>query len=613
MLRLKENTYFAQAGSGSFLLSYEALLRLDETVARDVVDSVMPALTDGRSFHQASAELPAGQQASARDLLSILQDHGLMEATAARSSNPAPLPEGQVSDQSLVVTGDRALSAGFAAALKQCGLNVRVVEPAQVDTVVGSATGLVIEMLAVAAGDSALLCHVAVNDDGVCWSFPDVRRETPTAAPLAAFRRAASLDASTTSSESLAVPLPHETLMTIAAKQIAHNILRPSRARPPAGAVAFLDRRTLRTSTHNVTVHPYDVPANQRTQDESRRDRLELQNGPPLCRPELTERWQLLSDERFGAFADLDDTNFRQLPLKVTLARMSDPCRLLSAPSAVAGVGIDRESARERAILQALAAYASMVVDPRLLVDQNGTFLGPRDGDAARLLGPVRGGSLDAFARAIDLTDGRERLLPAQLAFPVLQTPEPTRTPCGTSAAPDWLQALTHGLVQHCVRLTVTGPSSRARQASALAAEDFDQDSGVQFLAAMVKAAGIDLSLHDITGPAGIPVVACTSASEKTVYGGGAHLVEAVREALTAALFRYQLRCDPTLKAAISTATTAIWTNPASPASLNPDRLVTALTSLGYTPSFLALDHDRAIHQTFPYVLRVILEPKVVD
>jgi hypothetical protein len=145
------------------------------------------------------------------------------------------------------------------------------------------------------------------------------------------------------------------------------------------------------------------------------------------------------------------------------------------------------------------------------------------------------------------------------------------------------------------------------RQHSAVAAEDFDQDSGVRFLAAMAKAAGIDLSLHDITGPAGIPVVACTSASEKTVYGGGVHLVEAVREALTAALFGFQLRCDPVLKAAISVATCALWTSSACVASLSPDRLVYALTSMGYTPSVLALDHDRAVHETFPYVLRVIL------
>src|SRR5215471_4642939 len=148
MLWLKDNTYFARSGSGSFLLSYDALLRLDEKVAREVVDSVMPALTDGRSFLQASARLPAEQRALARDLLGILRDHGLMVAkAAARSCEPAPLPESRVSDQSLVVTGNGAFATGFAAALRQCGLNVRVVEPAHADAASGGTASLAIETL----------------------------------------------------------------------------------------------------------------------------------------------------------------------------------------------------------------------------------------------------------------------------------------------------------------------------------------------------------------------------------------------------------------------------------------------------------------------------------
>lgn len=488
----------------------------------------------------------------------------------------------------------------LAAALRRCGLDVRVAEPAHP----GAATSRAIETLAVAAGDGAPLCHVAANDDGVCWSFAGILNQLP----AAAFRRAAPCAAATPSFDGPGRRIPHETLTTIAAHQIARDILRPGGARPPAGTVTFLDRRTLRTSTHDVAVRPYDVPAKQRTHDELRRARRGLHDGPPLSRQELTERWQRLSDERFGAFADLDDTTVRQLPLKVAVARVSDPCGLLPAPPAVAGAGIDRDGARERAILRALAAYASIVVDPRLLVGGDGAFLGPDDGDAARLLGSVRDGSVDAFVRATDLTDGRERLLPASRAFPVLRTPGPFRAPCGTSAALEWRQALTHGLLQHCVRLTVSGSSSRARRPPALAAADFDQDPALRFLAAMVKAAGLDLTLHDITGPAGVPVVACASTTGKTVYGGGVHLAEAVREALTAALFHYQLRCDPVLKAAVPAAASAIWTDPASSASVSPDRLVRALASLGYPPSVFALDHDQAVHEALPYVLRVTVE-----
>src|SRR5215470_17405270 len=229
MLWLKENTYFAQVDSGSFLLSYDALLRLDETVPRDVVDSVLPALREGQSFQQASAQLSPEQQAVATDLLGILQDHGLMVATAAtRYSKPAPLPEAHARDQLFVVTGDGELSTNFAAALEQCGFNVRLVNPAHSGT-----ASLTLEVLAVAGGDNTLLCHVAANDDGVCWSFADHRKQAPIAPPVAAFRRAASFGETPPPFDGPSVPIPRKTVTAIAANRIAHHILRPGRALPP--------------------------------------------------------------------------------------------------------------------------------------------------------------------------------------------------------------------------------------------------------------------------------------------------------------------------------------------------------------------------------------------
>jgi len=80
MLWLKNNTYFARAGSGRFLLSCDAPLRLDETVPVDVVDSVISALTEGRSSHDISAQLAADQRADAWRLIGILADEGLLVA-----------------------------------------------------------------------------------------------------------------------------------------------------------------------------------------------------------------------------------------------------------------------------------------------------------------------------------------------------------------------------------------------------------------------------------------------------------------------------------------------------------------------------------------------------
>jgi hypothetical protein len=150
----------------------------------------------------------------------------------------------------LWLTGDGALSASFAAALKQCGLDVRVAEPAHADATAGPATGLVIEMLAMAEGDSVLLCHVAANDDGVCWSFADAHSQTPAAAPLAAFRRAASRGARTASSDGLGVQIPHETLTTIAANRSPTTFSAPAGpGRPPGRSPSLIAGRSVPVRT----------------------------------------------------------------------------------------------------------------------------------------------------------------------------------------------------------------------------------------------------------------------------------------------------------------------------------------------------------------------------
>ena len=116
-------------------------------------------------------------------------------------------------------------------------------------------------------------------------------------------------------------PWPRSPPLRSSAARLVHT-----QASQPAGTVTLLDRRTLRITRHQVTPHPFCVPTAPRSQPAI---------PPPLPNEELAERWQRLSDNRFGAFTEPDDTRFRQLPLKVTLARMSDPCGLLRS-----GVGL---------------------------------------------------------------------------------------------------------------------------------------------------------------------------------------------------------------------------------------------------------------------------------
>src|SRR5262249_5219926 len=160
--------------------------------------------------------------------------------------------------------------------------------------------------------------------------------------------------------------------------------------------------------------------------------------------------------------------------------------------------------------LRAVAAYGTFVVDPRRLVDENGTFLCETGTEAERVLASVRSGSIDSFVPAIDLSHGRELLLPAQRVFPMLRPSRAVHIPCGTSPALDWRGALVDGLLQHCVRLTIADLATSQCDIAPVRLEEYDWDPVVRFLAAMVRAAGMKLTLADVTGPLGTPVVACS-------------------------------------------------------------------------------------------------------
>jgi hypothetical protein len=319
-----------------------------------------------------------------------------------------------------------------------------------------------------------------------------------------------------------------------------------------------------------------------------------------------------VSDGRFGLVTGLDD-GFEQLPLRVSVAGVSDPCGLLGASAVTAlAAGPDSDRGRAQARLNALAAYGSVVVDPRLLVDRDGVFLGASDADPVPMLASASA-ARTAFVRGIDLASGRTRLVEAHKGFPVLSMPpaEPYHVPCGTAAALSWDAALAQALAQHCLRLTVAGELRRAPEPAGLAVADFGRDPVVEYCRVMLEAAGLDVVLENVTGPLGVPVVACTSATTGTVHGCGTDLTQAAGDALLRLLLRHQSRNDPRLASAAIHASLPLLApgmeNTPS-ASSGVGRLTAALAGAGRFPVVFPLDHDPVLGRVMPFALRVVLE-----
>ncbi|MFF3404073.1 YcaO-like family protein [Streptomyces sp. NPDC002659] len=643
MLRLSDEAYVAETSSGVCVLTYRGLLYLDGDAAGGA--EVMGALGSGQTLEQVLADVSPQRRSSAEVLARLLCEHGALIPSgtawyAGGSGGAAFLRAvGEYSRSGLeryrrsvvFVVGSGVLAEAVAAALRESGVGeVRVILPGV--TLAGQAdrADLAVQVVDLRAGqdaqgrwaddrcvtDGVPLCQVAIDGVAAYWSPVEAPCEAP--GLDAALRRVVALGSRADHGCTVKSVDLDGAFVAVVAAQVAHDVFRySSGARPHTiGTMKIVDRLTLRTSEHRVVGHPYDVSARQLGDDHFRARLADLRAHRGLTRDELDEGFHAVSDGRVGPVACLDDGIADQLPLRASAVRISDPAGLLGARTVtVAGVGTDAAMAVDQARLRALAAYGSVMIDPRLLVDRHGGFISAPDADPLPVLHAVGQGAVGAFARAVDLTDGRTRLVPAHLAFPVLRaatSSEPYRVACGTAAGHSWDQAVTNALLQHCLRLTVDGHLRRSRTPGDLTPRRFEHDPTVRFCLDMLRAAELDVTLSDVTGPLGVPVVACRSGSGEYGYGCGLNLAHAVREALTGQLLRYQARKNPGLEAALATMPAPILTT--SDAACRGDAARTTaqiaglLEGAGLSPAVFALDHDPVVHEAMPYVVRVVLE-----
>jgi hypothetical protein len=589
VLRLGEHVYFADTPAGAYAIGYSGLLRLDGEASRAMVAELMVALGKG-------TRCGPDRYRSARVL--VTGSGALVDALAValRGSGAAMV---------------RILSPDDAAAAVMTGeleLAVVVLDPdAGLDN--GGA-----ELADACTAGGVSLSQIALDAVAAYWSPPEPPSGT---APVlgSALRRVAALNTWPAREGPGTDWATDEVFIAILARQIAQNVFRygSEAAGSTSRYIKIVDRRTLSTSEHRVAYHPYDLPARQLDDEGFRACLADLRNGAELTREDLATRWSSVSDDRVGVVTCLHDEFSEQLPLRASAAGVSDPAGLLVPGGfTVAGVGTDSAAAYEQTRLLALAAYGSVMLDPRQLVDRHGSFLSAADAQALPLLRSVRRGAVEAFVRAADLTDGRTRLIPADQAFPVLRARSalgPYAIACGTAAARGWDRAVADALVQHCLRLTIRGSLKCSGSSSVLDPRDHDRDDEtIGFCLDMLRAAGIDAVLHDLTGRLAVPVVASTFGSGNTVYGCGADLRHAVREALIATLLRYQAHRNPGLAAAWATTRTAgLAAADLVSARRDAARLADALDRVGRPPAVFVLDHDHAVHGAVPYIVRVVL------
>ncbi|MGW9080659.1 hypothetical protein [Streptomyces kronopolitis] len=346
-------------------------------------------------------------------------------------------------------------------------------------------------------------------------------------------------------------------------------------AEAAAGAreeITRIDLETLRTSTHTFLPHPSALPARAETREEFTRRLERLAAALPLDEEAFSRRAARCFDPYVGVLRALDEGECTQVPLNVTEAVPHTPGAV-----PVYGAGTGFAEARRSAALRGLASYAVRGFDERRL--------GPGD--------TVWGWAPD---------EGRAEAVAVGQVFTADHE-------VGVAAHLSWDDAVADGLAQHCARLALRDVAEGRARPLPLHLDPGALSPGARDLLDLLHASRGVVEVADIGGALGLPVLAWWQRDRPAAVTCGP---DAVTEGLRAALLDRQ---------SVMTREPAYAPVPLGmPHAPGPDgrrlglaepagraRMVEALRARGVRPLVVPLDHDPAVHEVLPFLVRVVL------
>ncbi|MEU6479163.1 hypothetical protein ABZ858_20195 [Streptomyces sp. NPDC047017] len=335
-----------------------------------------------------------------------------------------------------------------------------------------------------------------------------------------------------------------------------------------------VDLETLRTSTHAFLPHPQARTAVRPEREAEFAGRVRaLQAAGPVGAEEFSARAARCFDPCLGVLRGLDEGEFTQVPLNVTEAvRPTD-----DGGPRVFGAGTSFAEARRAAALRGLAAYAAWCTDPRR-VDADATVWG------------------------WDVMDRCARRVPAAVASGLGP---------GVAARLGWDDAVADGVAQQCVRLAVADVVGGRARPVALDLARATLDTRAESLLGLLRAAGGTVRVADAGAALGVPVLVWWQEGRAVAATCGP---QAVADGLEQVLLDRQsvftgepAYAPPTVPGVGAppgegSAAGARW-----PSAPGPERMVECLRARGLRPVAVPLDHDPAVHEVLPSLLRVVV------
>lgn len=359
-----------------------------------------------------------------------------------------------------------------------------------------------------------------------------------------------------------------------------------------------VDRGDLSATVVHCLPHPRARPALPPSDGELLVRVKEWERGRPLADDELLGRARACFDEWAG-FVALDETTWTQTPLNVCEARIGNG--RTTDPVTFLGTGTDPLRARAAAARRALAEHAVRNLDPRLLVDAAGasppvagTASGPRPVEEhATAGGYVRGVSLGGDRHVVRL--------------PVTVLATRIGHACGT----DWNDACGTALAEHVHTLATHEPGPHATPAALVDPEEVELEEEGEFALDVLRGLGEVPRIYDLTGPLGVARFAFCEGSRTVAWSAALDPARALTDGLRECLLRRQamvhgaprpLPEPPQLPIRLQGARRG-----PMPEATDLDQVATRLRGRGRLAVAIPLDHDPALAEAVPYLVKVVL------
>lgn len=405
-----------------------------------------------------------------------------------------------------------------------------------------------------------------------------------------------------------------------------------------SGHLLFIDLETLQSQRH-----PFSASAHCRccrqtgplTAQQFRDLVRERSAGPVLSQEAFSRKAAHLFDARLGLFSALDEHNYTQIPLNIARVDLTQPAPRLSRGETwrVFGAGSDFGAARRAATLRAGERYAAWCYDPRRSLSGSAPELVGTAPEAlicyTRSLEPST--SLDPeedYLWAWELPGEQVVLVPAATVFPLSAEEERFQLlPIGVAAGMSWSEALcralfTHGRAELVQRLLQGREPFPCVEIGALALSET-----AQRYSHLLALQGVAIAVYDLSALLsdwGLLAFAFCCNEETWAYTCHLQAQAAIEEGLLLCLQHAQALHNSESDYALS---------PVAPlpsalrgeASVTPhyppvetweqmlQTLLAALQSQGRRALIVPLDHDAALSEALPYIVRVVLGKRRAD